>query len=250
MGRKICFLSLKKSGKTASSINTAAALGSLGLKVLLLDLDSQGTATLWLDEAENSNGVHRLLIDNEKPKDVIVETSFQNVFLIGGGESSAAAKNTMQMVSGANLILKNKLANLKGYDYIIFDCPSGLDFMVMTALLAAKEIIVPVEYQFLALRGVGQMLQLIAQLKERVVPDIKLSGILLTQKYTVQTDGEFVSEGTDRISRDFLFNTVIPVSEDLNQSIEQRMPSMYFSPACLAAKAYHQFAKELIGQLV
>ena len=242
--RCIAFLSQKGgTAKTTSCVNTAAALGKLGKKVLVIDMDPKGHSTIWLNALKYKGRLSRLLSGKEKIEDVIVPTEWSNVYIIAGGAPTAAIEYQMTVDNG--LVLREEIKKLLGYDYIIFDCSNGLGKMVTATLLCAREVVIPVELRYFAMRGADQMLGIIKQIQLRSNPDLKLLGFLLIGYNKLSAEGKLILDSMNLLPQRYVFETVIPQSAQLSLSSKRLQPAIYFSPNDKGALAYMSFAKEL-----
>src|ERR1700687_1741110 len=170
-------------GKTTTAVNLGAALAEIGQRVLLIDLDAQGHLTLYMkppDELEKT--IYHLLVDPETTvTDVVQEAPQMGVHYIPADVELAGAENQLINEIGRESILRDKLeAVQKRYDFIIIDCPPSLDLIVINALVAADEVLVPLQAEFLALKGMQELLITMERVKRRLNPRLELIGILPT----------------------------------------------------------------------
>ncbi|HAF18751.1 MAG TPA: hypothetical protein DCK96_03265, partial [Chloroflexi bacterium] len=170
-------------GKTTTAVNLGAALAEIGQRVLLIDLDAQGHLTLYMKPpAELEKTIYHLLVDPETTvTDVVQEAPQMGVHYIPADVELAGAENQMINEIGRESILRDKLeAVQKRYDFIIIDCPPSLDLIVINALVAADEVLVPLQAEFLALKGMQELLITMERVKRRLNPRLELIGILPT----------------------------------------------------------------------
>src|SRR5258706_359932 len=170
-------------GKTTTAVNLGAALAELGQRVLLIDLDAQGHLTLYMKPAtEIEKTVYQLLANPDTTvTDVWQEAPQCGVLYIPSHVDLAGAWNQLINEIGRESILREKLEPAqKRYDFIIIDCPPSLDLIVINALVAADEVLVPLQAEFLALRGMHELLVTIERVKRRLNPRLELIGILPT----------------------------------------------------------------------
>jgi chromosome partitioning protein len=166
-------------GKTTTAVNLGAALAELGQRVLLIDLDAQGHLTLYMKPSgELEKTIYDLLVNPETTvTDVVQEAPQMGVHYIPADVELAGAENQMINEIGRESILRDKLeAAQKRYDFIIIDCPPSLDLIVINALVAADEVLVPLQAEFLALKGMQELLVTMERVKRR----LELTGILPT----------------------------------------------------------------------
>src|SRR5207253_2068758 len=170
-------------GKTTTAVNLGAALAEQGQRVLLIDLDAQGHLTLYMKPAgELEKTIYHLLVDPETTvTDVVQEARQMGVHYIPADIELAGAENQLINEIGRESILRDKLEPAKGrYDFIIIDCPPSLDLIVINALVAADEVLVPLQAEFLALQRMQELLVTMERVKRRLNPRLELNGILPT----------------------------------------------------------------------
>src|SRR6266550_4436498 len=170
-------------GKTTTAVNLGAALAEVGQRVLLIDLDAQGHLTLYMKPSgEMEKTSYHLLVDPETTvTDVAQEAPQMGVHYIPADIELAGAENQLINEIGRESILRDKLEAAKGrYDFIIIDCPPSLDLIVINALVAADEVLVPLQAEFLALKGMQELLITMERVKRRLNPRLELIGILPT----------------------------------------------------------------------
>ncbi|TMC99138.1 MAG: ParA family protein [Chloroflexi bacterium] len=170
-------------GKTTTAVNLGAALAEIGQRVLLIDLDAQGHLTLYMKPpAELEKTIYHLLVDPDTTvTDVVQEAAQMGVHYIPADVELAGADNQLINEIGRESILRDKLEPAqKRYDFIIIDCPPSLDLIVINALVAADEVLVPLQAEFLALKGMQELLITMERVKRRLNPRLELIGILPT----------------------------------------------------------------------
>ena len=170
-------------GKTTTAVNLGAALAELGQRVLLIDLDAQGHLTLYMKpQSELEKTVYHLLVDPDTTvTDVVQEAPQMGLHYIPADIELAGAENQLINEIGRESILRDKLEPAQGrYDFIIIDCPPSLDLIVINALVAADEVLVPLQAEFLALKGMQELLITMERVKRRLNPRLELIGILPT----------------------------------------------------------------------
>jgi chromosome partitioning protein len=170
-------------GKTTTAVNLGAALAENGQRVLLIDLDAQGHLTLYMKPPhELDKTVYHLLVDPDTTvMDVVQEAPQMGVHYIPADIELAGAENQLINEIGRESILRDKLEPAqRRYDFIIIDCPPSLDLIVINALVAADEVLVPLQAEFLALKGMQELLVTMERVKRRLNPRLELIGILPT----------------------------------------------------------------------
>ena len=181
-------------GKTTTTVNLGAGLASLGLRVLLIDLDPQAHLTLHLgiDPAAQEASVYDLLLDDAVTAEAVIHKTAAGVDVIGAEVDLAAAEHELAGRADRNTLLKRKLAPLAGrYDFILLDCPPSLGLLTLNALTAAGEVIVPMQAHFLALQGMSKLLETVQLVRSAPPPggnaQLRVSGVVLAM-YESQTN--------------------------------------------------------------
>lgn len=239
-------------GKTTTTINLGAYLGSFGQKVLLIDLDPQANATscLGIDHNTIENGTYELLIGSQPITDQILHNSRFKLSLLPSSPNLAGAEIEMIDLSERETRLSKLVSGLTGrYDYILIDCPPSLGLLTLNGLLAAKDgVIIPVQTEYLALEGLGQLTQTLARVRQNLFPDLQIRGVLLTMfdgRTNLATD---VMKEVQKYFPEQVFNTFIPRSVRLAEAPSFGMPISVYSPDSSGAKAYRSLAMELMNR--
>ncbi len=241
-------------GKTTTSINLAAALADLGLKVVLIDMDPQGNATsaLGLKFSEGSSVYGPLCGDGkleDKVKDI---SSHKNLSIIPSEMDLAAIEIELAQRENYLLQLKKLVDAFKkstDFDVIILDCPPALGMLSMNSLVAADYLIIALQAEYMAMEGLGQILKVLDSLKESSVnPNLALGGILMTLfDRRVNLAHEVVSEVRKHFS-EIVFRTTIPRSIRLSEAPSYGQSIFQYDPNCSGAYAYRYFAEEFIDR--
>ncbi len=234
-------------GKTTTSVNLAASLAESDNKVLLIDLDPQGNATMGLGVEKNA--VERGLYDwltNRATFNEVLQTTDCGVDLVpGNGELTAAEIELMQMDT-RNTQLRILLSGVSAdYDLVIVDCPPTLNILTVNALIAANSLLIPVQCEYYALEGLTALLQTIEQIRERGNPDLKIEGILRTMYDPRNGLTRDVSRQLLKFFGDQVFRTVIPRNVRLAEAPSHGMPALLYDRASRGAVAYLALAAEL-----
>lgn len=238
-------------GKTTSSINIAGALSQYGRRVLIVDFDPQGAATVGLGINANTveNTVYTALFDmSVDPHDVIHATDFENIDIMPANIDLSAAEVQLVTEVGREQVLAGVLRQVKDeYDVIIVDCQPSLGLLTVNALTAADGVIIPVAAEFFALRGVALLMQSIEKVQTRINPSLEVYGVLVTMfTHTLHCD-----EVLQRIYEAFqgkVFHSVISRSIKLPDSTVAAAPITIYAPNHKTAKEYREVARELIAK--
>lgn len=244
-------------GKTTTSINLSAALGKLGKKVLLIDMDPQSNATtgLGLNANDFKCDIYELITGKCETKKAIKKTKFENLSIIPSTINLAGVdvefvkrmledKEFMQ-----NAQLKLKIDEIKDdYDYIIIDCQPSLGLGTMNALVASDSVIIPVQCEFFALEGITQLLNSIIMVQSSMNPGLRIEGVLLTMLDGRTNIGLEVIEEIRKYFKDKVFNTIIPRLVRLVEAPSHGKPINEYDPTSRATEAYQNLAKEVISR--
>ena len=236
-------------GKTTSAVNLAASMAATKRKVLLIDLDPQGNATMGagVDKYEVEFSAYDLLVENTPFEQVVVTDTSGGFHLIAGNGDVTAAEVKMMEMFGRELRLKNALAKHRdNYDFIFIDCPPSLNMLTVNAMAAADSVIVPMQCEYYALEGLTALMDTISQLASVVNPELKIEGILRTMYDPRNRLANDVSEQLKHHFGEKVYRTVIPRNVRLAEAPSFGSPVMYYDKSSSGAKAYLALAGELL----
>jgi chromosome partitioning protein len=238
-------------GKTTSAINLAAALAFAHQHTLLIDCDPQGNATsgVGIDKTELPETLYHGLIGTVPPHQLITPTEIEHLQIIPSRLELIGFE--IEMIKSANreTALRNLVAGIKSdYDYIIIDCPPSLNLLTLNAMTAAHSILIPLQCEFYALEGLGQLLQTIKKIKATLNPSLRIAGILLTM-YDRRTNlSRQVAEDATKHFRNLVFNTIIPRNVRLGEAPSFGKPILLYDAASVGARSYLALAKEILNE--
>jgi chromosome partitioning protein len=239
-------------GKTTTAINLGAYLGYFGQRVLLVDLDPQANATSSLGIEKNSvkHGTYEVLIGAQPIAPNILHNPRLKISLLPSSPSLAGAEIELIDLDDREYLLKRALLQVTDrYDYILIDCPPSLSLLTVNGLIAAESgVIIPVQCEYLALEGLGQLTQTIRKVQESLYPALKIKGVVLTM-YDGRT--RLALDVVNEVQRHFseqVYQTIIPRSVRLAEAPSYGTPISAFAPESSAAKAYAALAKEILAQ--
>ena len=235
-------------GKTTTSINLSTILAKKGRKVLLIDADPQGNATSGLGIDKDAKfSVYDVLINDVDIDNTVKQTMVKNLDLCPSNINLAGAEVELVSVESREHRLKEKIDSQKDkYDYIIIDCPPSLGLITLNAFTASDSVLIPVQCEYYALEGLGQLVNTINLVKKHLNKDLTIEGALLTM-FDVRTNlsNQVVSE-VNRYFENKVYKTVIPRNVRLSEAPSYGMPITVYDPRSKGAKAYDKFVKELI----
>lgn len=238
-------------GKTTTSINLSYCLSQLGKKVLLVDFDPQGNATSGLGIDKNNLEATVLdVIQNAKPiSEVVLTTRYKNLDLVPTTPQLANAEVELAKAERRFTRLKDALADYKGYDYIIIDSPPSLSLLTVNGLIAANYVLLPVQAEFYALEGLGQLLETIQLIRKGMNPTLELIGVLVTMLDSRTTLSVQVQEEVKKHFPGKVFETAIPRNVRIAEAPSHGEPVGAYDKWCKGARAYKALAKEVVNRV-
>jgi len=240
-------------GKTTSAINIAAALAEQQVPSLIIDLDPQANATSGLGfEKVEGQSLYQALLGDEDAASKIVETSTQNLWLIPSEVDIAAVETELAQTENYLIRLREALKTIREdqrFKAVILDCPPSLGMLSMNAMAAADYLLIALQTEYLAMEGLGQILNVLQQIKEaNVNPDLELGGIMMTM-YDVRTNlsRQVVSDVRGHFGKD-VFSTIIPRSIRLGEAPSFGQTIFQYDPLSPGATAYKELSIEIINR--
>lgn len=236
-------------GKTTTAVNLSAALARAGKFVLLIDLDPQANATsgLGFDHKNIAKGIYESLVDNISLKEIIFDLPETGLRLAPSTINLAGAAVELVNMERREFRLSDALLEIKhGYDFIIIDSPPSLGLLTVNGLVAAREILIPVQPEYFALEGVGQLLNTIQLVRENLKPDLELLGAVITMLDKRNRLGKEVVMELEKHFPDRLFSAVIPRAVRLAEAPSHGKTIFDYDPLSPAALAYEALAKEIM----
>ncbi len=252
MSRTIAIVNQKGGvGKTTTAINLGAYLAHLGKFVLLVDLDPQANATSALghNPHEITQGVYHSLLSPLSFRDIIKGTAHAGYKLAPATPDLAGARVELVPLENREFQLREKMLEVKhDYDYLLIDCPPSLDLLTLNGLVAADEILIPVQSEYLALEGLGQLLTTINLVKDNLRPDLSILGAVATMfDKRNKLSGQVLDELKNHFPHN-VFNTIVPRNVRLTESPSFGQTILAYDAKSLGASAYEALAREIIEQ--
>lgn len=239
-------------GKTTSAISIGAYLGKLGQRVLLVDLDAQANATssLGVDKRKVKSGTYEVLIGRVPAASQIMIHSRYKVSLLPSTPALAGAEIELIELPNRESKLKQALDPIQDrYDYILIDCPPSLSLLTINGLMAAKDgVLIPVQCEYLALEGLGQLATTLARVKSSLFPALAIRGVILTMYDGRTRLGQDVVNEVKKFFPDKVFQTIIPRSIRLAEAPSYGEPINIYAPGSNAAIAYENLTREILIQ--
>ncbi|WP_373090311.1 ParA family protein [Zhongshania sp.] len=236
-------------GKTTTTVNLAASLAATKRKILLIDLDPQGNATMGcgINKAQLAHSVYDVLVAGRSVADTVVAASDCGFMVLPANQDLTAAEVELLNEIGREFRLREALAPILGdYDYILIDCPPSLNMLTINALAGATGVIIPMQCEYYALEGLSALITTINRVKQLINPKLEIEGILRTM-----FDGRnsLTNQVTDELRRHFgekLYSTVIPRNVRLAEAPSHGLPILFYDKQSKGSLAYLALAGEML----
>lgn len=235
-------------GKTTTTVNLATLLAKKGKKVLLIDTDPQGNATSGLGVTKELEfSVYDILVGDTTFQETVQDTAVKNLKVCPSNISLAGAEVELVSMMSREQRLKTKLDEVKDlFDFVLIDCPPSLGLITLNAFTASDSVLIPVQCEYFALEGLGQLLNTVNLVKKHLNKNLEIEGALLTM-YDARTNlSNQVVKEVKKYFEDKVYKTVIPRNVRLSEAPSYGMPISIYDPKSKGAKAYEKFAKELL----
>ncbi len=238
-------------GKTTTTINLSAALSEYKKRVLMIDMDPQGNATsgFGIDKENVEYTVYHLMISECSVDDCLRKNVMENLDVIPSNIDLAGVEIETLDMENRNYLLKEKIDTIKdNYDYILIDCPPSFNSMTLNAMTCANDVIIPIQCEYYALEGLGQLMHTINLVQERLNEELSIDGIVFTM-YDSRTNlsAQVIQNVRDNLG-DNIYNTIIPRSVRLAEAPSYGMPITLYDKRSKGSLAYKSLAKEVIAK--
>ncbi|MCK5768659.1 MAG: ParA family protein [Candidatus Atribacteria bacterium] len=237
-------------GKTTSTVNLGAFLAHYGMNVLLVDIDPQSNATssVGIDKQAVRGGTYQALLEEGNIRDYILRNPKLKLSILPASPDLAGAEVELVNEVGRETLLKRKLLPLaEDYDYILIDCPPSLGLLTLNGLVAAVDgILIPVQCEYLAMEGLGDLIATIERVRRVISPDLTVRGVIMTMFDSRTNLANDVVEEVKKHFDNKVFESIVPRSIRLAEAPSYGVPISLYSPGSIGAKAYQALARELL----
>ena len=251
MGKAIAIFNQKGGvGKTTTNINLSACLAMRGKKVLVVDIDPQGNTTsgIGLVKRKLQYTLYDVLVNKEFDiSKAILHTKTKGLDILPASVDLAGAEIELVNLEGRERRLKKAIDKVKPmYDFVFVDCPPSLGLLTINSLTAVDSVLIPIQCEFYALEGVSQLMNTVEMVRKNMNPDIEIEGVILSM-FDGRTNLSLqVVQEVKKFFGNKVFNTIIPRNVRLAEAPSYGLPIIKYDPKSTGAKAYQQFAKELL----
>lgn len=235
-------------GKSTTAINLSCALGKLGKKVLIVDFDPQGNSTsgYGIDKENLDQDIYDSMMNNVAAADLIMETCDETVFVLPATIQLAGAEIELVTAMAREMRLKEVIAPIKDqFDYVFVDCPPSLGLLTINALTASTDVLIPIQCEYYALEGVTKLMESMRMVQDRINPELRVFGVLMTMFDARTSLSNQVVEEVRKHFGDQVFTSVIPRTVRISEAPSYGMPVLDYEPGNKGAQAYADLAEEV-----
>ena len=235
-------------GKTTTAVNISTILAKKGKKVLLIDEDPQGNATSGLGiEKDAEKSIYDVIINDVDIDEVIVQSPVKNLFVCPSNINLAGAEVELVPMMSRERRLKEKVEKIKDqFDYIIIDCPPSLGLLTINAFATASSLLIPIQCEYYALEGVGQLMNTVNLVKKQLNKDLYIEGVVLTMNDARTNLSNQVIKEVKTYFKDNVYKTIIPRNVKLSEAPSYGMPISVYAPKSKGARCYEKLTNEIM----
>ncbi len=235
-------------GKTTTAVNVSTILAKKGKKVLLIDSDPQGNATSGVGVDKNlDKSVYDVIINDIDMNEAVVKTPIDNLFLCPSNINLAGAEVELVSMLSREQRLKMKIEELnRKFDYIIIDCPPSLGLLTINAFTASNSLLIPIQCEYYALEGVGQLMNTVNLIKKQLNKDLYIEGVVLTMSDDRTNLSKQVINEVKTFFKNNVYKTIIPRNVKLSEAPSYGMPITVYAPKSKGSKCYEKLTNEIL----
>jgi chromosome partitioning protein len=235
------------SAKTTTAVSMAAVMAERGLRVLLVDLDPQASASAWMGSPDGSNGLEQVFTRKARISDFVRDTNISGLSIITASPWLAVADRAIAGEPGAELIFAKAIKTLPGnWDYVLIDCPPALGFLCVSAMAAAGSVLVPVEASSMALAGVARLQETVDLVNDRLNPSLVLRYVLACRVDRTNLSRDVMTALSEKFGKRLL-KTGIRDSVRVREAWSYQEPVTTYAPSCSASEDYRAATAELLN---
>jgi len=236
------------SGKTTTAVNLAAALGEMGKRILVVDLDPQASATSWLGTTPDGRGLYDVIADRKPLERLVVAATAPGVDLVPSSPWLVGAERTLTQKPGSEVLLRQAVQQLPArWDFVLVDCPPSLGYLAVSALAACREVLVTVEAHVMAMAGLAALLQTVERVHERLNPELAVSAILAVRVNRTTHSRDVVERLRKRFG-DLVLTATVRENVRLAEAPSFQAPITKYAPTSIGAEDYRAVAVEFAGR--
>ena len=237
-------------GKTTATLNLASVLAEMNYRVLIIDLDDQrNTSNSVSSIVESSKTIEDLLLKDLTLKDVVVQTDWQNVYILSASSNLSGVVKYLDGEVGGHLILKEKLVKDNEFDFVLIDTSPSLNILVINALCASQFMFIPLSSKYLSLQGLAQTIESFKKVTDRLNPDLKLLGIGFVQHDKRNVLANEVLEQVKEAFPNDLFKTLIGINIKIEEAQVKKQSILSYAPNDRGAEQYRELGKEILAKI-
>lgn len=235
-------------GKTTTAVNVSTILAKKGKKVLLIDEDPQGNATSGIGIDKNvEKSIYDVIINDTDIKETIIQSPVKNLFVCPSNINLAGAEVELVPMMSREQRLKVKLEKVENdFHYIIIDCPPSLGLLTINAFTAANSLLIPIQCEYYALEGVGQLMDTVNLVKKQLNKSLYIEGVVLTMSDVRTNLSNQVIKEVKTYFKDNVYKTIIPRNVKLSEAPSYGMPISVYAPKSKGARCYEKLTNEII----
>ena len=235
-------------GKTTTAVNVCAVLAKKGKKVLLIDSDPQGNATSGVGIDKNvEKSIYDVIINDISIKECIIQSNIKNLWVCPSNINLAGAEVELVPMMAREQKLKEKIEEIENdFHYIIIDCPPSLGLLTINAFTAANSLLIPIQCEYYALEGVGQLMNTINLVRKGLNKSLYIEGVILTMSDSRTNLSNQVIEEVKKYFKNNVYKTIIPRNVKLSEAPSYGMPITIYAPKSKGARCYEKLTNEII----